>query len=83
MSLFVMPEPQPQGDFFISNFIPRYAFGQPIGDYEKAIELNYMGTVNTLFNVVPSMIQKSNVILLLHHFTYRVKCISWEVRVVC
>ena len=83
MSLFAMLELQPRGDLSYALFISRYAFGQPINYYEKAIELNYMGTVNTLFNVVPSMIQRNKVALLHHQFTCRVKYISWGVRAAC
>ena len=39
----------------------RYAFGQTVEDYEQSIQVNYMGTVNTLFYTVPSMIKRNRV----------------------
>ena len=37
-----------------------YAFGQTIQDYDDSVRINYMGTVNTLFGVVPRMIQRNH-----------------------
>ena len=39
----------------------RYAFGQTVEDYEQSVQVNYMGTVNTLFYTVPSMIKRNRV----------------------
>ena len=39
----------------------RYAFGQTVEDYEQAMHVNYMGTVNTLFCTVPNMIKRNKV----------------------
>lgn len=42
--------------FFI---IYRYAFGQTVNDYQHSMDINYMGTVNTLFCTVPEMIKRN------------------------
>ena len=39
----------------------RYAFAQSINDYQQSIDVNYMGTVNTLFCSVPNMIVRNQV----------------------
>ena len=36
-----------------------YAFGQEIEDYQASVDINYMGTVNTLFCTVPDMIRRN------------------------
>lgn len=45
----------------VSRMMRRYAFGQTIQDYDDSVRINYMGTVNTLFGVVPRMIQRNHV----------------------
>ena len=49
------------GNFEYKTIRYRYAFGQTVEDYEHAIQVNYMGTVNTLFYTVPNMIHRNKV----------------------
>ena len=36
-----------------------YAFGQQVEDYQRSMDVNYMGIVNTLFCTVPEMIERN------------------------